>query len=306
MLFRFRPIRLCRVLIVLFCFVLACVSNVNQVLAIDREFFAGNDILFYDPSCAAAPDVATTSLVEGDNIKKAFFYFVTKGLTAAQAAGVVGNLMQESGVNPRSVQAGGPGRGVAQWSAGDRWEKLKSWAKGKDIYSLQTQLDFMWHEMTEVSPWKLSLKGSTSSEYPSLKAITADTMQAAIKAGHSFGFLYERFGKSGSRDTYAGQVWTIYHSEAKSASPGIDNPDASCASGFAVGTCDNAPSGWVQVTNKVVQVACAEWNKKVTEDAGDNCDHAGNITKYARATGFGRCGLSWCGMFVGYVSMPVK
>src|SRR5262245_59249479 len=53
----------------------------------------------------------------------AFTFFVSKGLTPIQAAGIVGNLDQESGVDPNSVQyGGGPGRGIAQWSVGGRWD----------------------------------------------------------------------------------------------------------------------------------------------------------------------------------------
>src|SRR6185312_1208901 len=52
------------------------------------------------------------------NDQTSFNYFVGKGLTAVQAAGIVGNLDQESGGSPTAVQSGGPGRGVAQWSAG--------------------------------------------------------------------------------------------------------------------------------------------------------------------------------------------
>jgi hypothetical protein len=44
------------------------------------------------------------------------------GLTPAQAAGIAGNLMQESTLSPTSSQAGGPGRGIAQWSVGGRWD----------------------------------------------------------------------------------------------------------------------------------------------------------------------------------------
>src|SRR5690349_1628456 len=53
----------------------------------------------------------------------AFNFFVSKGLTKFQAAGIVGNLMQESNVIPTAVQyGGGPGRGIAQWSVGGRWD----------------------------------------------------------------------------------------------------------------------------------------------------------------------------------------
>lgn len=288
--------------------VVAAVPAVRPVLAIDTEFYGGNDIIFYDPTCsnASAAD-SGAGLVDGDNIRKAFFYFVQNHqLTAAQSAGIVGNLIQESGVNPKSEQKGGPGRGIAQWSAGGRWEALKKWAGSKDIYLLRTQLDFIWYEMTNVSPWKLALKGSHDSQYPSLQDIKGNTKADAIKAGHSFGKLYEAFGVSGSRDKYAGDVWTKYHSQAGGAASGATGEDTSgeggdCSSASeTIGNCKGAPSGWVQVTNKVVESACAEWNKKVSEDASFNCDKAGNITKYAKSVGFGSCGLAWCGMFVGY------
>ena len=54
------------------------------------------------------------------NEQPAFNFFVGKGLTTYQAAGIVGNLVQESNVSPTAVQSGGPGRGIAQWSAGGR------------------------------------------------------------------------------------------------------------------------------------------------------------------------------------------
>ena len=56
------------------------------------------------------------------NERTAYEFFVSKGLTNFQAAGIVGNLIQESNVDPGAVQSGGPGRGIAQWSAGGRWD----------------------------------------------------------------------------------------------------------------------------------------------------------------------------------------
>lgn len=271
----------------------------------DESFFAGNDILFYNPTCSNVATGSDSTLVTGDNVKKAFFYFTGKGLTAAQAAGIVGNLIQESGVNPKSVQKGGPGRGIAQWSAGGRWDSgknsLKSWAGSKDPLDLLTQLDFMWYEMTKVPGWKLSLEGSKDPRYPSLRDIKGDSQADAIKAGHSFGYLYERFGISGSRDKYAGDVWTKYHSQVTTNAALGNDPGSDGCNATETGMCENAPAGWVQVTNKVVQIACAEWNKKVVEDGAYNCDKAGNITKYVKAAHGGSCGESWCGDFVSYV-----
>jgi hypothetical protein len=92
-----------------------------------------------------------------NNARTAFNFFVSKGLTDIQAAGVVGNLMQESSVIPTAVEfGGGPGRGIAQWSIGGRWnsgsKSLASFAaaRGLDRWALKTQLDFIWHELTVI------------------------------------------------------------------------------------------------------------------------------------------------------------
>jgi murein DD-endopeptidase MepM/ murein hydrolase activator NlpD len=126
-----------------------------------------NQVPWYGPSLEGCTIDAPAASLTGNNIKDAFLYFITHttngkpdGLTAIQSAGIVGNLIQESGVNPRSNQAGGPGMGIAQWSEGGRWESLKKWVaennKG-DIYSLGAQLDFLWHEMVDVAPWNQTL-----------------------------------------------------------------------------------------------------------------------------------------------------
>lgn len=88
--------------------------------------------------------------------KTAFNYFVSKGLTKAESAGIVGNLIQESNVDSDAVQyGGGPGRGIAQWSVGGRWDSSYHdnvvWYvdnHGMSRWSLTAQLDFIWFELT--------------------------------------------------------------------------------------------------------------------------------------------------------------
>jgi hypothetical protein len=97
-------------------------------------------------------------------------YFVGKGLTNFQAAGIVGNLDQESGVDPTAVQyGGGPGRGIAQWSVGGRWDasggdNAVAYAAqtGQDVWSLQLQLDFIWYELTNIGYGFGALKATTN------------------------------------------------------------------------------------------------------------------------------------------------
>jgi len=103
------------------------------------------------------------------NDKPAFDFFVAKGLTPFQAAGIVGNLDQESGVNPASVQfGGGPGRGIAQWSVGGRWDSSSpnvlayATQMGESHLSLNLQLEFIWLELTTVGYGFTQLKATTN------------------------------------------------------------------------------------------------------------------------------------------------
>jgi hypothetical protein len=91
-----------------------------------------------------------TNLTGSGNVQQAYNYYLGKGLKDFQAAGIIGNFAQESGVSPTSSQAGGPGMGIAQWSKGGRWDQLTAWAKAqnRDPNSLATQLDYTWVELT--------------------------------------------------------------------------------------------------------------------------------------------------------------
>lgn len=123
-----------------------------------------------------ATSTTSTALVGSDNIEKAFNFFVGKGLTPLQTAGILGNLKQESGINPVSHQtanawsdlsdAGGEGVGIAQWDGGRR-PALINTAKDqqKDPQDLTFQLDYLWKELTTTYAKVLqNLKAATSVE----------------------------------------------------------------------------------------------------------------------------------------------
>ena len=120
-----------------------------------------------DPVTVAPMSEAALSSSE----QTAFNYFVGKGLTQIQAAGIVGNLIQESNVIASAVEfGGGPGRGIAQWSVGGRWDTSSgdnvtaySNQHGTSRWALSTQLDFIWFELTNFSGYGLaSLKAATT------------------------------------------------------------------------------------------------------------------------------------------------
>lgn len=116
-------------------------------------------------------DQLTQGIQTFPNQEPAFDFFVGKGLTPAQSAGVVGNLSAESGVDPTIKQlGGGPGRGIAQWQVGGRWDttandNVLDYAaeQGQSSLSLGLQLDFIWYELTSFPSYGLtSLKSASS------------------------------------------------------------------------------------------------------------------------------------------------
>lgn len=76
-------------------------------------------------------------------------YLMKKGLPKHVAAGIAGNLYVESGINAGSIGDGGTSGGIAQWH-GPRFRQLKMFAnrRNKDWKDLDTQLDFLWYELT--------------------------------------------------------------------------------------------------------------------------------------------------------------
>jgi len=157
----------------------------------------------------------TAQAVTFANDQAAFDYFLGKGLTNFQAAGIVGNLDQESGVDPTAVQSGGPGRGIAQWSVGGRWDtdandnaKWYAGQQGQSVDSLQLQLDFIWYELTTFSAYGLaSLEASTD--------VTAATT--------AFQYDFEGCGTcdAAQRIAYAQNVLSVFGNDAVDGGPGV-------------------------------------------------------------------------------------
>jgi hypothetical protein len=160
--------------------------------------------------CSSAPgggaeDVDTERSTLNANDKTAFDFFVARGLTKIQSAGIVGNLQQESGMDPTIAQyGGGPGRGIAQWSVGDRWDRAHddnvAWyagTKGMSEYSLTLQLEFVWYEL------------ETFSDYGLAKLRAASTVSEAT---YAFQNDYERCGTcdESNRLAYANQALAAY------------------------------------------------------------------------------------------------
>jgi hypothetical protein len=89
-----------------------------RLLLTSTPFLMGG--LLLAPGCSSAPtstsgeDVGSTASAVTPSDKTAYDFFLGKGLKNFQAAGIVGNLDQESGVDPtKDQEPSGPGRGIA-------------------------------------------------------------------------------------------------------------------------------------------------------------------------------------------------
>lgn len=114
---------------------------------------------FYD----STPAVCTTgtTLTGSDNAEKVWNFFMQKGLQPPQAAGIMGNLKAESGINPRRVQntptpsgdrdfpTNGVGFGLAQWTYTARQGPLVAMATEAGVVpgDLTVQLNFLMKEL---------------------------------------------------------------------------------------------------------------------------------------------------------------
>lgn len=91
--------------------------------AYDKDFYSMNDIQFYDPSSCVSGGEG--SKVHGDgNVAKMWNYLIDKGLSNEQAAGILGNIQQESGFSPFRQEGSqawpSGGYGIVQWTGGRR------------------------------------------------------------------------------------------------------------------------------------------------------------------------------------------
>lgn len=113
-----------------------------------------------DTTCEANGDA---SLSGSSNLEKIYNYFISKGLSPEQAAGVVGNIDVESGGDPENIQNPGgrtknpasitAGWGLIQWTPGSKIIGLLSQANiTTPVHELATQLELVWWHMGNISP----------------------------------------------------------------------------------------------------------------------------------------------------------
>lgn len=113
--------------------------------------------------------------VSGSDVKEQTWnWMTTHGWSKEATAGIMGNMEQESGVNPTAIQGNGrgPAAGIVQWenynTKQGRFANMEAFAKsqGKEWTDLGSQLAFMTQEMHD----------TTNGYYPKLGGMSADEL----------------------------------------------------------------------------------------------------------------------------------
>lgn len=101
-----------------------------EALALTRSDYVSNGILFYDQSGEVCTDISVTTVAGDNNTAKIWNYLIGKGLKDFQAAGILGNIKEESGstYSPNVSEFGQQwpkgGYGIVQWTGGRRTQLM--------------------------------------------------------------------------------------------------------------------------------------------------------------------------------------
>lgn len=125
----------------------------------DKYFRFGGDVK------VNASTSGGTNLGTGSSEQKVMNYLMQQGLSKEQAAGIAGNLKQESGFDPKSGLDRGSHRGIAQWDKKVRWPRISKYigSIGMDPNSLEGQLAGMKWEAERRGSWR-QITSATSAE----------------------------------------------------------------------------------------------------------------------------------------------
>lgn len=146
------------------------------------------------------------------NSEIAWNFFIGKGCNSYAAAGILGNLQQESGIDPtRAQENGGVGRGIAQWTiGGTRYNGLISYSStlGYEWTSLKAQLEYVWFELNGGDSTAYSILCKHYGGIENFK--NAESIEWAVEA---FEKSLERAGKPNisTRVQYAYAFYSAYY-----------------------------------------------------------------------------------------------
>ena len=180
---------------------------------------------------------------ENEVVNTAYATFISLGLTPEAACGIIGNMQQESSLNPTAVNSSSGATGLCQWLGG-RLTNLKSYASSlnKDWTDVETQCKWAWEEALGKDSTTKSLLDKNCGGPTGFAALT--DLKKAVDLWRK---CFERCGENEAMDTkrlnYA-QNWynQVAKKENSSVVPGIPDDELEVASFIMPRT--SAVFGW--------------------------------------------------------------
>jgi len=169
------------------------VPNSNKVSfgKIDRNFIFESTLTSIQIYTGNVPSTEEQSAIALQIIS----YFVSKGLTPAQAAGIVGNWYAESRLNKDAINSSSKAYGLGQW-LGPRQTRLVNFAsqRGESLgnISIQTQLDFTQFEFENFE----TRAYNALQEIGTVESGTSETQIGAQNAAVTFALKWERMSET--------------------------------------------------------------------------------------------------------------
>jgi len=230
-----------------------------------------SETTFYDPNTGCVDSTGSAVDITGaeqeKNAAQVWNYLISKGFAPMAAAGVLGNMQAESGIDPAKEEyVNHIGYGLAQWSYGRRIN-LENFARAqnKPVSDLGLQLDFLWHELNTTE--NATLIAMTKPGPSSVLAATTIWLQKFERAGDSSAQAAQ------NRNQYSEKWYQKFNGSI------TDNCDGSSAT----------LSG--PINERVVQVAKEELKKN-----GGIPEYGGTILEYTDGHQ-----EAWCADFVSWV-----
>lgn len=239
------------------------------------------------------------------NKRQIWNYLKSKGLTDAAAAGIMGNMEQESGFMPTAdnsktmgfTDSTGKGcRGIVQWCH-ERNSGLDSFAaeRGKSWDCLGVQLEYLWHEMTETEQGQFDSEGNRL-EIPLVDALNGGNFSAKgnytgsdpANAAAIFHDYFERANKSSGEHLGRGERAEGIYEEftGKAVEPTPDSTAVSqgssgdqCASKTETAASeDGAPIPSAECDEVVKKIKDLTASGKIQQDSGRQDNDLKNCT----------------------------
>ena len=226
-------------------------ASVQTAQAVFAEDYNGdNDIFMYDPDATlncinsnSAPSSGSVTLVGNTNAEKIWNFFVSIGLNPEQAAGIMGNIAQESKYDPNALQTvrnppKDQGFGIAQWT-NERNVAIRAAANkvNKPVNDLGFQLDYLYQEMQSRPAYG---KRGAKNEYETIK--TLKTINEAVV------FFHNSFEVSDDDPADVIKLRGGYAKDAYDAYADLNKVSTGAAVPDAAGGCSNSLPGSGAVT----------------------------------------------------------